>query len=348
MEEARVIENDIQKAVGLDVLQEGILAINAKIDKAVKAVSDYSISDEAMSALSYKDAKRYEQELSGMVKSADDERKAFKRDYNRPLNEIERRYKEAMEPVTALHERYKAQRLAKEQEEKDAKKEALRQHYEDFAGLLVPVVPYEKLHNPKWLNLTVKMTDAEIELEEKVEEIAAHWDLLKKMNFESQGVYAEIEAHFFDTLDLDSAIKYGAKLVEDRRKIEEMKAAMAQPEPEPEPTSEPEPEPMPEPEPAYEPMPEPEPMPAPAYEPVPAPAAEAPRYVPSNDVAHPMVMVIGSCTVAQAVEIGLFCGSIGVTGAFKHGTLKEVYEREQAIAVARERESAKEAVHGRS
>ena len=113
---AEIIENDIQKAVGLEALQEGILAINAKIEKALWVVPDYSITDEAMSALSYEDAKRLEQDLSKVLKEADEERKAFKSAYNKPLNEIERRYKEAVEPFTALHERYNAQRIVKEQE----------------------------------------------------------------------------------------------------------------------------------------------------------------------------------------------------------------------------------------
>lgn len=307
-----VIENDIQKAVGMEALQEGILAINAKIEKAVKAVPDYSIPDEAIAALSLKDAKRFEQDLSKMLAEADNERKAFKSAYNKPLNEIERRYKEAVEPVKALHERYKAQRIVKEQEAKDAKKAELQAHYEEFAELLAPVVPYERLHDPKWLNATTKMEKAKDELEAKVSRIAAEWDGLKALGLE---FHEQAEAHFFNTLDLGAAVSYNAKLVEDRRKIEEMKAAMAQPEPEPET------EPEPEPEPAYEPTPEPEPMPT---------YAPGPVYAPPAEESYPMVMVIDSCTVSQAKEIGRFCGSIGVTGVFKRGTLLDAYRREFA------------------
>lgn len=302
---AEVIENDLQLTGDAEALKEGILAINAKIEKAAKALADYEIADEALASLSYSDAKRYEQDISKLINEADNERKAFKSAYNKPLNEIERRFKEAMEPAKALHARYKEQRVNAEQEEKDAKEAELRAHYEEFAELLAPVVPYEKLHDPKWLNRSVKVADAMAELEAKVNRIAADWESLKTLDLE---FFDQAEAAFFSSLDLAAAVSYNAKLVEDRRKIEELKAAMA-------------PEPEPEPEPAPEPEPEPKPAPAPMQTPKPAPA-------PTFEQPEPMVMVIDSCTVSQAKEIGRFCGSLGVTGKFVRGTLSQAYEKE--------------------
>lgn len=312
---ADVIENDIQLAPSFDALKDGIIAINAKIDKANKAAKELGIADDALSALSYKDAKKHEQDLSGVINEAENERKAFKGSYNKPLKEIEQRYKDAIEPVKSLHARYKGQRVAMEQAEADAKEQGLREHYEAYAGLLVPVVPYERLHDPKWRNRSVKAADAEAELEAKVDRIAKDWESLKALSLE---FYEQAEAHFFNTLDLGEAVSYNAKLVDDRRKIEELKAAMApDPEPEPiEPMSEPEPMPVPP-----RPMPEPIPTPAPAPQPI---------YAQPVEIAVPMVMVINACTVSQAKEIGRFCGSIGVTGTFKRGTLAEACRKEFA------------------
>lgn len=294
--EAEVIENDLATTVNIDALKEGVLAIDKKIEKAKSALSDYSIEDDALSALSYKDAKRYEQDLSKMLTEADNERKAFKNGYNKPLNEIERRYKEAIAPVTELHARYKAQRIRKEQEAKDAKEAELKEHYEAYAGLLVDLVPYEMLHDPKWLNATTDIVKAKNELEGLVDRIAREWSSLKNLEIEH---YEEAEECFFRTLDLSAAIARNAEITAARRKIEELKAAIA-------------PEPEPEPEPV-------------AYE---APPVYAPA--PVIEEGEPMVMVIDHCTVEQAKAIGRFCGSLTppVTGTFKRGTLLDAYRRE--------------------
>lgn len=315
-DKAEIIENEIQLMPSFDALKDGIIAIDAKIKKAMEAASDFGIDDEVLSELDYKDAKRCEQELSRVLTEAENERKAFKSSYNKPLSEIERRYKEAVEPAKALHARYKEQRIAREQEEKDAKEASLKEHYEAYAGLLAPVVPYEKLHDPKWLNRSVKAADAEAELEAKVNRIAADWESLKALSLD---FYEQAEAHFFNTLDLGAAVAYNAKLAEDRRKIEEMKAAMA-PEPDPLPVE-------PEPEIADEPAPIADEECAPPAEVAPVMPAPIPVYTPPEPP-EPMVMVIDSCTVSQAKEIGRFCGSIGVTGVFKRGSLLDVYKRE--------------------
>lgn len=301
--EAHVIETDIQLTGELDVLQTALVAINGKIDNAIKAMPDYDIADEVLAGLSYKDAKKYEQDLSRLLTEADNERKAFKNTYNKPLNEVERRYREAIEPVKALHARYKAQRLAKEQEEKAEREAALCSYYNEFAELLAPVVPYSKLHEPKWLNRSVSLEDAQAELEQKISRIASDWSTLKQLSLE---YYDQAEAYFFDTLDLGAAVAWNAKLAADREKIAAMQAAMA---PEPEPT--PEPEPVPEPAPA--------PEPAPVFTPE-----------PIKLMGEPMVMVIQNCTIEQAKAIGKFCGSLNppVTGVFKPGTLADVARRE--------------------
>lgn len=47
-----------------------------------------------------------------------------------------------------------------------------------------------------------------------------------------------------------------------------------------------------------------------------------------NEESRPYVMVIDAATPDQCWDIGKFCGSIGVTGVFKQGTLDEVHARE--------------------
>lgn len=69
------------------------------------------------------------------------------------------------------------------------------------------------------------MEKAKIELEEKVDKVAADWETLKRLNLE---FFEQAEIQFFNTLDLGQATAYADKLAEDARKIEAMKAEMGQ------------------------------------------------------------------------------------------------------------------------
>ena len=138
-----------------------------------------------------------------------------------------------------------------EEGRKAGKLAALKEHYEDFAGLLAPVVPYERLHDPKWLNKTVAMATAESELDAKVEKLATDWESLKSA-FGGTDCYDVAERELFATLDLGRAIAAAQDAKTQAERIAALKEAMDRPV---------EPEPVPEPEPVSVPEPaEPEPV----------------------------------------------------------------------------------------
>ena len=317
--EAEVIENE---ATTLEVTYtEATIASNFDALEAHvrKVVSEYdgAVYD-LTSAQAVKEAKHDRSYLNGIKKEIDERRKAVKREYSKPLDAFEKRCKRITAIIDESSDAIKAQLDEAEQARKDALYSRLQQHYEEFAGLLAPVVPYERLHEPQWLNKTFGEVKAYEALEAKVSKLAGDWEMLKSQ-FEGEPFYAEAERELFTTLDLGAALAAARKAAEENARIAELKAAMApepEPEPEPEPTAEPEPMPAPAPMPAQQPAPVATPAPTPA----PAPVA------PSGP-ATPCVMVIDSATTEQMRSIGRFAGSIGVTGVFKRGTLQQAYER---------------------
>lgn len=266
-------------------------AMEARVDAILADYEGWEPS--ASSTEDVRQCKAQRKYLNALAKDIDERRKAVKREYMHPLEAFEDRANCIRDKIKAVSARLDAVAKEAEQAEKDAKEAALREHYEAYAGLLVPVVPYERISDDRWLNKTTSLSKAMQELESRVEKIAADWEALKNTPME---FYAEAEACFFNALDLGAAISHNAKLVADRDRIEAMKAAMA---PEPDPTS------------------------RPVVEPTPEPAYERPC-----EEAVPMVMLIDACTVSQAKEIGRFCNGMGVTGAFKRGTLADVARRE--------------------
>lgn len=313
--EAEVIETE---ATTLEVTYtEATIASNMDALEAhvKKVVADYEgATYDLTSAQAIKEAKHDRSYLNGIKKEIDERRKAVKREYNKPLDAFERRCKQITAIIDESTDAIKAQLDEAEQTRKDALYSRLQQHYEEFAGLLAPVVPYERLHEPQWLNKTFGEIKAQQALEAKVSDVARDWETLKAQQ-EAMPHYADAEREFFRTLDLGAALNAARLADEEDQRIAELKAAMA-PEPEPEPMPEPEPEPVEIPEP--EPMPAPAPMPAPMPASMPAPVAEP---------LEAWTVEVPSATRSQMQALASVLKAQGITGSIRRGTPAQVAAR---------------------
>ncbi len=255
---------------------------------------------------SIKEAKNDRLYLNGLKKEIEERRKAVKREYNKPLAAFEKRCKEITSIIDGASDGIKAQLDQAEEDRKSRAMAKLKEHYETFAELLAPVVPYERLHEKQWLNKGFGEVKAKKALEDKVSKLAGDWETLKS-RFEGEPYYEEAERELFATLDLGAAITSARKAAEEAARIAELKAA-----------------PVGNWYPGGSPMQEIGERIGPAPVPHPAPR---PATAPQPNGATPCVMVIDSATTEQMQSIGRFAGSIGVSGVFKRGTLQQVYER---------------------
>lgn len=313
--EAEVIEAE---ATTLEVTYtEATIASNMDALEAhvKKVVAEYDgATYDLTSAQAVKDAKHDRSYLNGIKKEIEERRKAVKREYSKPLEAFERRCKQITAIIDKSSDAIKAQLDEAEQARKDALYSRLQQHYEEFAELLAPVVPYERLHEAQWLNKTFGEIKAQQALEAKVSDVARDWETLKAQQ-EAMPHYADAEREFFRTLDLGAALNAARLADEEDRRIAELKAAMA---------PEPEPEPMPEPEPIAE----PEPMPAPALMTAPM-TAPMPAPVPAP-VAEPLeawTVEVPSATRSQMQALASLLKAQGITGSIRRGTPAQVAAR---------------------
>ena len=261
-----------------------------------------------------KEAKNDRSYLNGLKSEIEERRKAVKREYNKPLAAFEKRCKEITSIIDGASDGIKAQLDEAEERRRAGARAALEAHYREFAELLAPVVPYERLHDDKWLNKTFGEIKAQQALEAKVSDVARDWETLKAQQ-EAMPHYADAEREFFRTLDLGAALNAARLADEEDQRIAELKAAMA-PEPEPEPMPEPEPEPVEVPEP--EPMPAPAPMHAPMPAPMPAPVAEP---------LEAWTVEVPSATRSQMQALASVLKAQGVTGSIRRGTPAQVAAR---------------------
>ena len=289
-------------------------ALEARVREMVRGYEGvvYDLDDEE----ELKGAKRDRTYLNGIAKEIDARRKAVKREYLKPLEAFEARANAVARLAKDASEAIKGQLDAAEEARRKRAYAALEAHYNEVAELLAPVVPYERIHDPKWLNKTFGEMRAKEAIEGRVAKIADDWGALKEM--EGMPHYADAERTFFETLDLGAALgaARAAQAADDR--IAAMKAEMAQPEPAP----------AADPEPAAEPAPAAPPAPA-VTAPRRPPEPPAHAAMPAQDgAACPWVIVVPSATREQIVHAARAMAPYGVTGTLKRGTLAEVCARE--------------------
>lgn len=240
--EAEVIETE---ATTLEVTYtEATIASNMDALEAhvKKVVADYEgATYDLTSAQAIKDAKHDRSYLNGIKKEIDERRKAVKREYNKPLAAFEKRCKEITSIIDGASDGIKAQLDGAEERRRAGARAALEAHYREFAELLAPVVPYERLHDDKWLNKSFGEVKAKKALEEKVSAVARDWDTLKAQRG-SMAHYEVAERELFRTLDLGSALNAARAADEEDARIAAMREAVeSRPAPRPAPRRQAEP-----------------------------------------------------------------------------------------------------------
>lgn len=287
-----------------DDLEERVRKMVADYEGAVYDMS----KDENVAA-----AKRDRAYLNGIVKQIDERRKAVKREYTKPLAAFEDRCKRIAGIAGGAADAIKAQLDEAEKRRRDAAYAILKDYYEEVADLLAPVVPYERVHDEKWLNKSFGEVRAKRAVDERVGRLASDWESLKVQRGGMRH-YEEAERELFRTLDLGSALAAARAADEEDARIAEMKAAI-----EPEPAT-PEPAPEPEPAPAREPQPAPAPVPQPEQQRIIAP-------VPGEE-RKPWVVIIPSATRTDMLALAKLLAQTNVDGVIKQGSLALVAMRE--------------------
>ena len=179
-----------------------------------------------------KEAKNDRSYLNGLKSEIEERRKAVKREYNKPLAAFEKRCKEITSIIDGASDGIKAQLDEAEERRKAGARAALEAHYREFAELLAPVVPYERLHDDKWLNKSFGEVKAKKALEEKVSAVVRDWDTLKAQR-DSMAHYEVAERELFRTLDLGSALNAARAADEDARIAAMREAVESKPAPRP-------------------------------------------------------------------------------------------------------------------
>lgn len=165
------------------------------------------------------EAKRDRANLNKLSKAIEDKRKELKSVYLTPYNSFEAQAKELVAMIKKQSDAIDAQVKAYDQKRRDEKLEKIKTElYAPMIGDLAELVSYQRLHDPKWLNVTVGMAAISEALSAKIESIAAGLATLDKLEL-PEDVAGDVKRVFLRSFDLAEAIAEKDRIMDERERM---------------------------------------------------------------------------------------------------------------------------------
>lgn len=169
-------------------------------------------------------AKKDRASLNKLVDAIDTKRKEMKAHYLHPYEEFEAQAKELVGMVKAVNAEIDAQVKAYEAFKREEKQTEIKSLYQTMIGDLAVLVPYERLHNPKWLNVTCSMSSVTEEMGSKIDRIEAGLKSIDTLGLDDD-LAGRVKSCFLQNYDLAAALAEKDRIVRERSELERLKAA---------------------------------------------------------------------------------------------------------------------------
>lgn len=165
--------------------------------------------------------------LNKLEKALADKRKEMKKKYLQPYEEFEAQCKELETMIKSasggIDAQVKAYEAFKKQEKLDKIKAEL---YGPMIGNLAELVPYESLHDPKWLNVTCSMATVSDAMAKKIENIISGLNTIERMEYPAD-LKEQTKLAFLRTFDLTAATAATDRVIQQREALARREAEMA-------------------------------------------------------------------------------------------------------------------------
>ena len=172
------------------------------------------------------EAKKDRAKLNKLADAIDGKRKEMKALYLQPYESFEAQAKELVGMVKATVREIDDQVKAYEAEKKRQKQEAIEAQYQAMIGDLAELVPYSRLHNPKWLNVSVGMGAICQELGGKIDRITAGLAAIDGLQLPPE-LAGPVKSTFLQDFDLAAALAEKDRLQRQQEELARYEAARA-------------------------------------------------------------------------------------------------------------------------
>ena len=164
--------------------------------------------------------------LNNFAKSLDSERIRIGKVYSTPYDKFKKEVDEVVSAVKSVALTIDEQVKAYETKQQEKKLAEIKQYFEETVpDALKPFITYEKIHNVKWLNVTVKIPAVKKEIDATFEKITQELETIEALKSEDE---IELKTIYFSTLSLTEAIKTNERRKAERQRVIEAQKAAAE------------------------------------------------------------------------------------------------------------------------
>lgn len=144
--------------------------------------------------------------------------------YLEPYEKFAAQTKELTDMIDEQVSEIAAQINVYDEARKAEKLEHIKEKYAEIMGDLAALVPFEKIKNPKWLNVTYSMSSIEDEITEKAESVRAALASIDALGLPDD-VAGRVKSVYLDRLDLPAALAEKERMERERQALEDYEAA---------------------------------------------------------------------------------------------------------------------------
>ena len=189
--------------------------LKAQITEGLKKYENIVYSDDDMTQ-----AKKDRADLNRLSKAISDERIAMKKRYLAPYEEFEAQAKELTGLIDSHSAEIDKQVKEYEQRQKDEKQGKITAMYDEAVGDLRELVPYERIHNPKWLNKGTSLKAIKEDIETLISKVKTNLTVIDTMGFD-EAMTNRVKSVYLKNFDLSDAMAEKAKIEEENRRLQE-------------------------------------------------------------------------------------------------------------------------------
>lgn len=171
------------------------------------------------------EAKKDRANLNKLASAIAGKRREMKSIYLNPYEQFDAETKEIEGMIKTVSAEIDAQVKAYEDFRKQEKQQFIvEQIYKPLIGNLAELVPYERLHNPKWLNVTTSVSTVGDEMARTVEKIESGLKAIDQLNLDAD-IAERVKSVFLRNFDLAAAIAEKERIEAEREKLARYQAA---------------------------------------------------------------------------------------------------------------------------
>lgn len=207
--------------------QEFIQSIDFNYDDLKKQLGEALSKYEGLvySESNIREAKTDRAKLNKFKDALETRRKEIKKACMAPYDAFEVKVKDLVamvdKPILAIDTQVKAY----EQVLKDEKLEGIKSFYADRVGELKDLVPFDRINNPRWMNVTYKEADIHKEIMDTFIKVESDLKVITEINSEYE---LQIKDTYLKNFDLTAALQEKTRLEEQAAKLAEFKKNQAE------------------------------------------------------------------------------------------------------------------------